>query len=203
MRFWGDENIKADEISIDKVLTNINDLLKQQNLHVYLYKVINDEVVLKTMNNLREASMIANAFKIDGINPPVTLHINSLGGIVSSAFALVDYIRGLISKGIEIHTVVEGICASAATLVSTSGSKRFISSNSIMLIHQISLGGWGKYEEFKDLMENAKLMMEKIRRHYKSYTRFTDEDLDLILKRDLYLDAENCLKYGLVDEILK
>lgn len=203
MIFWANENPTNEEVPLDRVITAELDLgPKNHGINVYLYKDINDNTALKTIEGLRYASFKASEFKIDGVNVPVILHINSGGGLATSAFLVVDYIRGLKNKGIDVYTVVEGVCASAATLISTSGVKRLITPNSFMLIHQISLGGWGKYEEFKDLMENASLMMDKIKEHYRKYTRFPEEELENLLKRDLLLDAKHCIEFGLADEII-
>ena len=71
-----------------------------------------------------------------------------------------------------------------------------------MLIHQISSGMWGKYEELKDDMENAESLMEAIREIYVNHTKIPKKTLNQLLKRDLWFDADTCLKYGLVDEII-
>ena len=45
-------------------------------------------------------------------------------------------------------------------------------------------------------------MMETIKRVYKEYTKVPEKKLDEILKHDLMWDAETCLKYGLIDNII-
>ena len=72
-----------------------------------------------------------------------------------------------------------------------------------MLVHQLQSVMWGKYQEFEDEMENLKRLMKMIKDIYKEYTRLPMKNLDEILKHDLWFDAETCLKYGLVDEILE
>jgi len=71
-----------------------------------------------------------------------------------------------------------------------------------MLVHQLSSGMWGKYKEMKDEMENVDNMMKTIREIYLEYTKIPKKKLDEILDHDLWFDAETCLKYGLVDEII-
>ena len=61
---------------------------------------------------------------------------------------------------------------------------------------------WGKYSEMKDDMENSKMLMKKIKDIYRKYTKIPESKLDDILKHDLWWDAEKCLEYGLVDEII-
>ena len=74
--------------------------------------------------------------------------------------------------------------------------------NSMMLIHQLYSGREGKFAELEDDSENMNLMMSKIRKIYLSKSYLTPENLDKILKRDIWMDAETCKKYGLVDEII-
>ena len=103
---------------------------------------------------------------------------------------------------VDVHTVVDGCCASAATFLSVVGRKRYINQHAFMLIHQLSSFIWGKYEEFKDELENLNRLMDTIKAIYNAYTEVPSEKLDEILKHDLWFDAETCLKYGMVDEII-
>ena len=131
--------------------------------------------------------------------PIIHLRINSYGGELLAGLSTVDTIRSLKSK---VWTYVEGNAASAATLISISGSKRFIGKHSLMLIHQLSAFAFGTFEQLKDEHENNKRLMDIIKNLYKQYTKFPMKELEAILKRDIWLDASECLKYGLVDEII-
>jgi ATP-dependent protease ClpP protease subunit len=102
----------------------------------------------------------------------------------------------------KVWTYVEGNAASAATLISIAGSKRFIGKHSLMLIHQLSAFACGTFEQLKDEHENNKRLMDIIKSLYKQYTKFPMKDLEAILKRDIWLDSSECLKYGLVDEVI-
>jgi len=46
------------------------------------------------------------------------------------------------------------------------------------------------------------MLSEKIQGYYLKYTKFSQADLDEILKHDIYLSAEECIKYGLADQIM-
>ena len=130
---------------------------------------------------------------------PIELYIGSDGGEVFSAFSAVDRIKASV---IPVHSYVEGMAASAATLLSVCAHKRFIRKNSFMLIHEVRSGVWGPFEDIKEEVKNLELIMKYIRTLYLAHTKFTDSDLDDILKQDMYLDANECLKFGLVDEIV-
>ena len=130
---------------------------------------------------------------------PIHLYINSFGGSIFSGFSAMD---ALIASKLPVITIVDGVCASAATFLSVVGTKRYITTHSYMLIHQLSSFHWGKFEEFKDNMKNLEKFMTLIKGVYGKYTRMPEEKLEEILKHDIFLDAEECLEYNLVDEII-
>ena len=169
---------------------------------VYFYAPVTDSTVLELIKILRaldiEMQVLALRLKISKV--PIELHIHSGGGDLFAGLAAVDVIQSLKSP---IHTFVEGSAASAATLMSLAGDKRFMFKNSFMLIHQISsLMVHGTHEQFKDEFENQQKLMDKIRQLYIDRSEMTSELIDEILIRDLWLDADKCLEYGLVDKIV-
>jgi ATP-dependent protease ClpP protease subunit len=103
----------------------------------------------------------------------------------------------------SVHTYVDGFAASAATLLSVVGDKRFMSKHSLMLIHQLSTSSAGKYQDLQQNMENVDNMMNIIENIYLEKTKIPKKYLIEILKKDLWLDSQTCLKYGLVDYVGK
>jgi ATP-dependent Clp protease protease subunit len=146
-------------------------------------------------NKLHQLSILAG----DDFKPCIKLRINSYGGSLFAGLAVLDTIRNIKS---EIHTYVDGSAASAATIISIAGSKRFIGKNSMMLIHQLTTGAYGKFSELEDDMENNKRLMKMIKDIYKQYTKVPMKNIDEILKHDLWFDSAKCLEFGLVDAIL-
>ena len=49
---------------------------------------------------------------------------------------------------------------------------------------------------------NMDLIMKVVKGIYLKHTKFTEDELNTLLKRDLYLNAEDAIKYGLADEII-
>lgn len=131
---------------------------------------------------------------------PLYIHIFSPGGCAHSGFSLYDYIIEY-KKKIPVYTIVEGRAASAATFISIAGTKRFITQNSYILIHQLSTFFGGNYQQIKDEFINSKKCMDKIIEIYKSHTKIKKKKLQEILKHDIYWDANECISYGIVDEI--
>ena len=133
------------------------------------------------------------------VYPPIFIHIKSYGGCVFSAISTVDLIKTSISP---VHTIIEGYAASAATMISIVGKKRFIHKNAHMLIHQMSSGFWGKMEEIKDEIKNLNNLETVITDIYKDNTNIPDSKYKKILKHDIWWSSKRCKKYNLVDEIL-
>jgi len=146
----------------------------------------------------REMQMISMKL---GLQVPIPIHlrINSYGGSVFAAFGSIDYMN---QSKTPIYTYIDGCAASAGTIMSVCGTQRFIGENSYMLVHQLSSGMWGKYQELQDDMKNSENLMKRIKEIYEAKTKIPKTKMDEILKHDLWWDAKTCLKYGLVDEIL-
>ena len=130
---------------------------------------------------------------------PIKLYITSNGGYVYQVFSAIDTI---LSMKVQVHTICKGFVASAGTLLSVVGKKRYITENSYMLIHELRSGTWGKFTQMVESVENSKQLMEHIKKHYLKYTKIDSDYLEEQLKKDQTWDAETCLKHGLVDEII-
>tara|TARA_B100002019_G_scaffold289308_1_gene304655 strand:- start:1484 stop:2125 length:642 start_codon:yes stop_codon:yes gene_type:complete len=146
----------------------------------------------------RQMEMVAVKLGMD-VPPPLHLRINSYGGSVFAAFGSIDYIM---KSKTPVYTYIDGCAASAGTIMSVCGEKRFMGENAYMLIHQLSSTHWGKYQELQDDMKNSDNLMKRIKEIYEAKTKIPKGKLDEMLKHDLWWDAKTCLRYGLVDEIL-
>ena len=168
---------------------------------IYYYAGVNRDGAVelnKKIGELESKSLtLGNNLDIDP--PTLKLFINSGGGSITAGISSMDTI---LRCKVSIDTYVDGFCASAATFLSVVGNFRFMSRNSYMLIHQLSSNFWGKYSEFEDEKQNLDLMMKTIKNVYKTYTKLPMKKLNEILKHDLMWDAETCLGYGLIDEIV-
>ena len=128
----------------------------------------------------------------------IYLHINSFGGSVFAAFAIIEQNRHL---KVPVVSIIEGSAASAATMISVVCDYRYIYKTSYMLIHQLSSSTWGKMSQLEDEMENLNELMKSIRLIYKNYTSIPEGEINEILKGYLWWNADLCFEKGLVDEI--
>jgi len=172
------------------------------NNELYFYNDVNVEsalVINKTLSDLARQLLIAKITFDLQETPHIKLHINSDGGEVFGALSIVDRIQ---ASKVPIHSYAEGLVASASTLISVSCHKRYIRKNTILLIHQVRSWFEGTYEDFNDEKQNMDLIMKVVKGIYLKHTKFTEDELNTLLKRDLYLNAEDAIKYGLADEII-
>jgi ATP-dependent Clp endopeptidase proteolytic subunit ClpP len=179
-----------------------DNMVEVKNNAIYFYSEVVRPKILTLNKNLAELGKnLVNQSNLLSLPEPgsIHLHINSFGGSVFAGLSAVDYIE---SCDVPVISIVEGCAASAATIMSVAAHHRQIRKNSFMLIHQLSSGMWGKYEELKDSMTNNDQFMTLIKDYYSDRTKIPKKKLNEILKRDLWFDAETCLEYGLVDEII-
>jgi len=132
----------------------------------------------------------------------LTLIINSPGGELNSAFALIDVMRGSV---IPIHTIGLGLIGSCGILTFMSGAvgHRTITPNTSILSHQYSWGGYGKDHELVARQREFELTRDRMMEHYKRCTGLNEKDIKKILlpAHDVWLDAEQAVKYGIADQV--
>lgn len=177
-----------------------NEKITKENNHIYFYSEVNRNSIFQLTSLIKKVEKdCLNVSQNYSVEPPkIYLHISSFGGSVFDALTAIDVIT---SCKVDVYTIIDGASASAGTLISVVGKKRYIRPNAYMLIHQLSSGCWGKMNELEDDFKNNKNIMKKIKKIYKENTKVPKEQLKDILKHDLWWDSEICLKYSLVDEI--
>ena len=133
----------------------------------------------------------------------LTLVINSPGGQVHSAFALIDTMKG---SAIPVKTVGLGMIASCGLLTFMSGTKgrRVITPNTSILSHQYSWGSGGKEHELFARVREFELSTARMLEHYKKCTGLSEKKVrDILLPpEDRWLSAKEAVKYGIADKIV-
>ena len=149
-----------------------------------------DQVVSRTLRD---------AFMARQNPPPIHVYIHSHGGCVHSGLSMMDHIANC---PVEVYTYGDGLVASAATLMLLAGSKKYMYSSTRVLIHSISTTFWGKFEDLKDEVSNIDDLMKTLKKVYTTYAKIPEDKLERLLTRELYLSGEQCVEYGIVDELV-
>jgi ATP-dependent Clp protease protease subunit len=161
---------------------------------VFLGGPINDEVA-----NV----VIAQLLFLEKVDPTkdITIYVNSPGGSVTSTLAMYDTMQ-LIKC--DVSTVCVGIAASGGSIILMGGTKgkRYILPHSEVMIHQPLGGTEGQATDIaihaEHIIKTKKLLNEMIAKHSGKPVKQVTQDTE----RDLFMDAEAALAYGLVDQII-
>lgn len=183
---------EKEEYEYIKVVTN----------EIYFYCDVSTESVLELNTAIRklEHDLRLKQFEI-GIYeaPTIRIYICSNGGDLYAGLSAMDHIKKSKAK---IITIADGCCASAAAMMLLGGHKRLSKPSAYVLIHQLGTdAGWGKYEDIKDEMENCTRLMEHLKEIVRERTQLPEKKVNRMMKHDVMMSAEKCLKYGVVDGI--
>jgi|TARA_B100001013_G_scaffold78025_2_gene41882 ATP-dependent Clp protease protease subunit len=134
--------------------------------------------------------------------PKLTLIINSPGGDVHAAFALIDTMK---ASTIPIKTVGLGLIASCGFLIFIAGKKgqRILTPNTSILSHQYSWGSDGKEHELYARVKEFELSTRRMIEHYKKCIGMTEKKIKEVLlpPQDVWLSSEEARKLKICDKI--
>ncbi|HEY1302705.1 MAG TPA: ATP-dependent Clp protease proteolytic subunit [Vicinamibacterales bacterium] len=165
---------------------------------VYMIGDIDKDSARGAIERLRE---LANDNK-----RPITLYINSAGGNVTDGLAIHDAVRHLVSRGIEITIIVQGMAYSMGSVVlqAASHGRRLAFPHSWIMIHEpAKWAGWQSTTAAAQHLDRLKQMQSQI---YRILADRSGKPLRQIIRdtkrTDFYLDAAKAKEYGLIDDIL-
>jgi ATP-dependent Clp protease protease subunit len=187
---------------LEEIIDGVRDLLKKEQSgrlrDIYLVGDIEKETARTVIEKLRE---MANESR-----KPITLYINSAGGNVTDGLALHDAIHHLVSTGIEITIVVQGMAYSMGSVVLQAASvgKRLAFPHSWIMIHEpAKWAGWQSTTAAAQHLDRLKQMQSQI---YRIMADRSGKPLKQIIRDtkrvDFYLDAWRAREYGLIDRVL-
>ncbi len=131
----------------------------------------------------------------------ISLYINSPGGVISSGLAIYDTIQ-LVKP--DVSTICVGLAASMGTVLLCAGAKgkRYALPNSTIHMHQPMGGAQGQASDIEIAAREILRMQDKIRTIISDHTGQSYERVAGDTDRDYYLNAEQAMDYGLIDEVL-
>ncbi len=131
----------------------------------------------------------------------ISLYVNCMGGIISSGLAIYDTMQ-LIRP--DVSTICVGMAASMGTLILCSGTKgkRYALPNSTIHMHQAVGGAQGQASDIEIAAREIMRLQDVIRGILVKHTSQTMEKITHDTDRDFYLNPEQAVEYGIVDEIL-
>lgn len=169
------------------------DQLALLNRRVYLYEPITDQTAVRINKELLSLD-VQN-------NDPIFLEINSGGGSIEAGISIINTIKCLKSS---VVTIINGIAASMAAVISIHGTQRIIYPDSLWMSHDGAGGVDGSDYTEKILARIAFIEANKqiINNMLRRKTKLTEEDIAKGTHGELWYSPEQCLEKGIVDSYL-
>lgn len=135
-------------------------------------------------------------------NKDIKIYINSPGGSVTAGLAIYDTMKYIKP---DVSTICVGMAASMGAVLLSGGTKgkRFVLPNSEVMIHQVLGGAEGQASDIKIRAERIFKMKEQLNKILAANTSQPYEKIERDTDRDYFMDAEDALRYGLVDKVIE
>ena len=211
------KNKKTDEESSDPlqqpiyIINNISDKSDRDDIRtINCYGDITERMAAEVVQAMlyfdhTKSELLEEDGKVTEIIKPFKMYISTHGGIVSDMFSIIDIMQK-IKKDCSIETVGIGKVMSAGVLILASGSKgkRKIGKNCRVMLHSVISGHHGSFPNIENEMKETKALQEMYFDYLCSCTKLTRNKIKKLLlnNMDVYLSAEEAIKYGIADEYL-
>ena len=191
-----DEPEKEDKRDDLKMLNKKLEKFFFEKRSVYLWGVVND----------KSAREIVSKFLLLDADKPgeeIKFYINSPGGVVTSGMVMYDTMKMIKSP---VSTICMGLAASMGSILLSGGvkEKRFIYPHGEVMIHQPSIGG-----HIQGVSTDLEIQAKQTRRVKEIGAKILAENcgktVEQIMKdfdRDYWMDADEAIKYGIVDKLI-
>ncbi|MBY7009592.1 Clp protease ClpP [Clostridium botulinum] len=130
----------------------------------------------------------------------INIYINSYGGEVKEGLGIYNQLKR--HKACK-NVYIDGFACSIASVIAMVGDKVVMGPNTLMMIHHASMGAWGNAEELRKAANDVEIIDKASCSSYleKAGEKLDEEILTQLLDNQTWLSAEQCLQYGLCDEI--
>ena len=155
------------------------------------------------INDSLANTVVASLLYLDSINnDDISIYINSPGGSVSAGFAIYDTMQFVAS---DVSTICIGMAASMGAFLLSSGTpgKRYSLPNADIMIHQPLGGAEGQASDIKIAADRIILLRKRLNKILAKNTKNSLRKIEKDTERDYYLDTEEAVLYGLIDEVIK
>ena len=131
----------------------------------------------------------------------ITVYVDSGGGSVKSGLSIVDVMNYI---SCDVTTINTGMAASMGSILLGAGTKgkRGSLPNSRVMLHQVSSGAEGSIQDLRISFKEAEKYNDKLFKMLGEYCGKDPEQVKLDADRDLWMDADEALAYGIIDFII-
>lgn len=132
----------------------------------------------------------------------INMYISSGGGSIYAGNGIIDVMRHIKTP---VNTICTGMIASMGTQIHSAGTGiRKYMPNSRIMIHSLSGGTQGKFQDMEIDYHESKFLQEKLMNDLSSYTKgkTSYDEMCILTDRDKWLSPEEALEIGIADEII-
>lgn len=182
----------------DESLIDVGDILTTSGIFT-IFGPIETDIARHTVEFITAHNLIEN-----NSSKKITLMINSEGGNLCDAFAIINAIK---KSKMQVETIGTGEISSAALMIFMSGTKgmRSVFANTSVMSHQWNSNVSGKMHELKSAQSDFALIQQRVMNHYIEHCSLTRKQINKLLlpPHDVFISAENAVAYGLADKVEK
>ena len=174
-------------------------------LELYIYGYIEPDYYDWWSGEVVESETSANHFRDELAKYPdaknIILYVNSNGGDVMEAMAIRNQLK---RHPAYVTGYVDGFACSAASFILTACDKVYMYSNTMQMLHLMWTCVCGNFKDLRKAAEDLEQLSIGNRQAYleKAGGKLTEQQIIDILENESWLTAQQCLDYGLADEII-
>ncbi len=136
----------------------------------------------------------------------INLRVNSRGGLLDDAKAMVNLLTERREAGTTINGFVDGLAASSAAVLLTAAGNVKMPANAFQMVHQVSARAAGNAGDLEAIAAQMRRENEKLAETFaavstrRGKTKTKQQWLDLLMSGDVYMDAAQAIEWGIADE---
>lgn len=146
------------------------------------------------------AKTFADDLRALGAVDTIDLRINSYGGVVTDARAMYTL---LVQHKAKIITHIDGIAASAASVVALAGNEIEIAEGGFFMIHNARGGMYGQAEDMRQAARVLDLMNGTIRDTYAARSKQPDQQIQTWMDEETWFNGTDAVKHGFADRVVE
>ena len=175
---------------LDKKGTDLED-----NRIIYVNGEFNEDMAKEIFQSLIK-------YETSDSTKDILMIIDSFGGQVYSFLAIYDYIQLM---RCDVATLGVGKAMSCGQLLLMSGTKgkRFATKNSRILMHELSMGTWGKLTDVEIDVNEGKALRKVMEKLIGEHTNLSKKEVKKFMERDSFMSAKELKKCGAIDHVVK
>ena len=193
------DNLDKDKLPKVKAKLEVKNEVSSEIAELYLYGTIRESYWWEEDDtDVISSKRVRKALKDLG-GKDINVHIASNGGEVFESIAIRNLLKQHDGK---IFMYVDSIAASGASVIVTAGDIVYMYDNTMQMIHNAWTIALGDSEELRKVADDLDKINISVRTSYMNRFIGTEGELEKLLSEETFLTAEECLAFGLCDEII-